>query len=69
MTPEWNVDGRIVVNRKTCDWQPCPAIEGENTDLMWHPIRAEPGPGGSAKRHHHAGREEFVVLDGDGDGR
>jgi len=75
-------DGRVVVNWMSCDWQPYPAIDGEDTDLMWHPIRAEPGPGdgtyllkvapgGGAKLHQHSGIEEFVVLEGelvDGDG-
>ncbi len=82
MTAEYNFDGRIVVNWKDCDWQPYPAIDGDETDLEWHPVRAEPGPGdgtyllrvapgGGAKLHAHNGQEEFVVLDGelvDGDG-
>tara|TARA_B100000676_G_C18088399_1_gene857175 strand:- start:4520 stop:5260 length:741 start_codon:yes stop_codon:yes gene_type:complete len=75
-------EGRVVVNWKTCNWQPYPAIDGGETDLMWNPVRAEPGPGdgtyllkvapgGGAKLHQHSGQEEFVVLDGelvDGDG-
>jgi len=82
MTVACNFDGRIVVNWKSCDWQPYPAIDGGETDLKWHPVRAEPGPGdgtyllkvapgGGAKLHAHSGQEEFVVLDGeliDGDG-
>ena len=24
MTKNWNLDGRVVVNWKTCDWQPYP---------------------------------------------
>lgn len=76
MDQVWNVDGRVVVNWMTCDWEPYPAIDGGETDLMWHPVRAEPGPGdgtyllkvapgGGAKLHHHSGQEEFVVLDGE----
>ena len=45
MDQVWNVDGRVVVNWMTCDWEPYPAIDGGETDLMWHPVRAEPGPG------------------------
>ena len=76
MGQAWNLDGRRIVNWKTCDWEPYPAIDGGETDLQWHPIRAEPGPGdgfyllkvapgGGAKMHHHSAQEEFIVLDGE----
>lgn len=76
MTRDWNLDGRVVVNWKTCDWRPYPALGGGATGLMWHPVRAVPGrgdgtyllkvaPGGGARLHAHAGRESFVVLEGE----
>ena len=82
MSRDWNLDGRVVVNWKTCAWRPYPALDGGETGLMWRPVRATPGPGdgtyllkvapgGRAKLHVHGGREEFVVLEGelvDGDG-
>ncbi|MBT5432049.1 MAG: cupin domain-containing protein [Alphaproteobacteria bacterium] len=82
MTQEWNLDGRQIVNWKTCDWQPYPALDGGDSNLEWHPIRAEAGPGngyyllkvapgGGAKLHEHTGQEEFIMLAGelvDGDG-
>lgn len=83
MNRPWNLEGRRIVNWTDCDWQPYPAIDGGETDLAWHPIRARPGggdgyyllkvaPGGGAKLHRHSDWEEFVVLQGelvDGDGR
>ena len=82
MTRDWNLDGRVVVDWKTCEWEPYPAIGGEDTGLMWRPVRARAGtgegtyllrvaPGGGARPHVHGGLEQFVVLEGelvDGDG-
>ena len=82
MTLDWNLDGRVVVNWKTCDWQPFPALWGRRDRPDVAPVRAVSGcgdgtylmkvaPGGGAGLHAHAGRESFVVLEGalvDGDG-
>ena len=82
MTLDWNLDGRVIVNWKTCDWQPFPALGGGETGLTWHPIRSVSGcgdgtylmkvaPGGGVGLHVHTCRESFVILDGalvDGDG-
>ena len=75
--------GRRVVNWKTADWCPYPALDGDKTGLRWNPIRAGTGdgdgfylmkiaPGGGGKLHEHTALETFVILQGeliDVDGR
>ncbi len=77
-----NLEGRRIVNWKTCNWQPYPGLGGTQPGLSWCPIRARPGrgdgyyllkvePGSGAALHLHSAREEFIMLEGelvDGDG-
>ena len=77
-----NLEGRRIVNWKTCAWQPYPGLSGTQVGLSWCPIRARPGsgdgyyllkvgPGCGAALHLHSAREEFIMLEGelvDGDG-
>ena len=44
MTRDWNLDGRVVVDWKTCEWEPYPAIGGEDTGLMCAPSARAPEP-------------------------
>ncbi len=71
MNPDWNLDGRAVVNWRTCSWRPFPGGAG----LAWHPVRdgswPDNGffllnipPGKSMPQFGAGVREEFVVLDG-----
>ena len=71
LKPGSNLDGRVMVNLRNCDWQPSP----DRGSLAWHPVRvvSRPGigfhlldsaPGESAPRLGSGVREEFTILDG-----
>ena len=71
MTLDWNLDGRVMVNWRSCDWQPFP----DRRNLAWYPIRDASLPRNGfyllnippdepAPRFSSTVREEYIVLDG-----
>ncbi len=75
MKDYWNLDGRKIVNWRSCAWEPYPGLGGTEPAMMWNPIRAnaETGdgyyllkikPDAGAALHAHSAQEEFIILEG-----